>query len=61
MPRWMLKGDAVQSFLMMFLQMWNVTERTEEHYERYLPKRSHNWPKDLDRSGYVNCEMVSII
>lgn len=49
----MLKGDAVQSFLMMFLQMWNVTERTEEHYERYLPKRSHNWPKDLDRSGYV--------
>ena len=31
----MLKGEAVKSFTMMFLQMWNVDERNPE-YERYL-------------------------
>lgn len=36
----MLTGEAVQSFTMMFLQMWNVTERKQEDYARYLtPKR----------------------
>ena len=36
----MLKGDAVQSFTMMFLEMWNVDERYSENYHRYLtPKR----------------------
>ncbi len=46
----MLKGDAVQSFTMMFLEMWNVTERRPENYQRYLtPKR-----KELKREyGYV--------
>ena len=32
----MVRGEAVRAFLMMFLQMWNITERTEENYERYL-------------------------
>ena len=32
----MLKGDAVKSFTMMFLQNWNITERGQESYERYL-------------------------
>lgn len=31
----MLEGDAVRSFTMMFLQMWNITER-QENYGRYL-------------------------
>ncbi|MGN1267420.1 MAG: phospholipase D-like domain-containing protein, partial [Dorea sp.] len=36
----MLKGDAVQSLTMIFLQMWNVEERHPENYEKYLtPKR----------------------
>lgn len=36
----MLKGDAVQSFTMMFLEMWNVDEHYSENYRRYLtPKR----------------------
>ena len=33
----MVKGDAVRSFTLMFLQMWNVNERSER-YERYLEK-----------------------
>lgn len=46
----MLKGDAVQSFTMMFLEMWNVDERYSENYHRYLtPKR-----RELHREyGYI--------
>lgn len=32
----MLKGDAVRSFTLMFLEMWNIDERKPESYERYL-------------------------
>lgn len=46
----MLKGDAVQSLTMLFLQMWNVDERQQDNYQRYLtPKRPMTDP-DL---GYV--------
>lgn len=31
----MLRGDAVRSFTLMFLQMWNIDAR-EENYSRYL-------------------------
>lgn len=31
----MLKGGAAKSFALMFLQMWNITERSEE-YDKYL-------------------------
>lgn len=46
----MLRGDAVQSLTMIFLQMWNVDERRKDEYENYLtPKR-----KGLHREmGYV--------
>lgn len=33
----MLKGDAVKSFTMMFLQMWNMDEKKQEDYRKYLP------------------------
>lgn len=32
----MIKGDGVKSFTMMFLQMWNITERQEDDYRKYL-------------------------
>lgn len=31
-----LHGDATKSFTAMFLQMWNMTEKEEENYEKYL-------------------------
>lgn len=31
----MIQGDAVRSFTLMFLQMWNITERSED-YLKYL-------------------------
>ncbi len=34
----MIKGDAVKSATVMFLQMWNVVAREPEHYEDYLPE-----------------------
>lgn len=32
----MLEGDAVQSLTMLFLQMWNVTEKRTDRYKKYL-------------------------
>lgn len=32
----MLQGEGVQSFTMMFLQMWNITERQKESYGKYI-------------------------
>lgn len=46
----MLKGDAVQSLTMMFLQMWNVDEKRKEGYRRYLTKKEPGLKREL---GYV--------
>ena len=46
----MLKGDAVQSFTMMFLQMWNVTERTKEDYSLYLTPKQKEFRRE---DGYM--------
>lgn len=32
----MVTGDAVKSFTLMFLQMWNVKEQVSEDYEKYV-------------------------
>ena len=49
----MLKGDAATGFLMMFLQMWNITEHETDDYTRYLCKPDYRYPAELDRSGFV--------
>ncbi|MEZ3486235.1 MAG: cardiolipin synthase [Lachnospiraceae bacterium] len=46
----MLKGDAVQSLTMIFLQMWNVEERRPEAYRRYLTAKREGLQRGL---GYV--------
>lgn len=45
----MLKGDAVKSFTLMFLQMWNMDERIPL-YKKYLPCPMEKLP---ETSGYV--------
>lgn len=45
----MLKGEAVRSFTLMFLQMWSFNERTTE-FERYLNYPTYP-PKEV--SGYI--------
>lgn len=45
-----LEGDAVQSLTIMFLQMWNVSEKRKENYERYITKRVSGLKREL---GYV--------
>lgn len=44
----MLKGEAVQSFTLMFLQMWNITERVPE-WDRFL---GYNY-EQVEGSGFV--------
>ena len=46
----MLRGDAVQSLTMLFLQMWNVDEQESEDYRRYLTPRRKELRREL---GYV--------
>ena len=50
----MVSGDAVKSFTLMFLQMWNVKEQVPEHYEDYISEKFEVM-KDNDMSvgGYV--------
>lgn len=46
----MLKGDAVKSYTLMFLQMWNVSEKTIGNFDRYLDiKITEEYPNN----GYV--------
>lgn len=46
----MLEGDAVQSFTMMFLQMWNVSEFKPEEFQNYLTPQSKELHREL---GYM--------
>lgn len=46
----MLKGDAVQSLTMIFLQMWNVTEKRAEGYGKYITYKQPGIQREL---GYV--------
>ena len=49
----MLKGDAVNSFTMMFLQLWGVTELEKEDYSRFLLPADYRYPEGMDYSGFV--------
>lgn len=46
----MLEGEAVQSFTMMFLQMWNVDEKRQEVFAKYLAPKANEVRREL---GYV--------
>lgn len=47
----MLKGDAVWSMTIMFLQMWNANRPTDNDYARYRPHVHHN--EYFGGDGYV--------
>ena len=38
----LLRGDAVQSLTMIFLQMWDVDMRGVEPYGKYLTKKRNH-------------------
>lgn len=46
-----ITGDAVRSFTVMYLQMWNVSERGTEDYEKYL--KDVAFEKPLYHDGFV--------
>lgn len=49
----MLKGEAVRSFTMMFLQMWNIWERGPEDYKRYLNSHEELSSQQTAEDGFV--------
>lgn len=46
-----ITGDAVRSFTVMFLRMWNVSGKGRENYERYLQDIEYEQP--LYHDGFV--------
>ena len=48
----LLRGDAVQSLTMIFLQMWDVDMRGVEPYGKYLTKKADTLNEKL---GYEMC------
>lgn len=44
-------GDAVRSFTLMFLQMWNMSEPVSENFQKYLQSESVKKPSAYD--GFV--------
>ena len=63
----MLEGDGVQSFTMMFLQMWNAVKRKKEDYRRYLTpmsgrvKREYGYVLPYGDSPFDNEEVGEIV
>lgn len=53
----MLQGEAVRSFTLMFLTMWNIDEKRQEKYEKYLlpAKAFQNIPSDGFVMPYGDC------
>lgn len=49
----MLKGDAVQNFTVMFLQMWNIWEKKTLPCKKYLYQGDGREFWDLSMDGYV--------
>lgn len=49
----MMKGKAATGFLIMFLQMWNITERTPEDYGKYLARPCDEGYDQPQADGYV--------
>lgn len=53
----MLKGDAVQSFTLMFLQMWNITERIPKWHEELLQLPDEKTVSDGFVMPYADCPL----
>lgn len=47
----MIKGDAVWSFTVMFLTMWDYLRKTNEDYEQFRPHGHHQ--EDFESDGFV--------
>ena len=51
----MIKGKAVENFTYMFLEMWNVSEKRPEDYQRYRTPREFSMPNDGFVIPYGSC------
>ena len=48
----MLKGDSVKTFVIMFLQMWNLDEKKLEDYTKYIVKKGDEFNQE-EQNSYV--------
>lgn len=48
----MVKGEAVKSFTLMFLQMWNISVAGKENYNKYI-KHDFVYDSGMRNGGYI--------
>lgn len=53
----MIKGDAVERFTYMFLEMWNISEKNQESYEKYMRPDNVSAPTDGFVIPYSVCPL----
>lgn len=53
----MIKGDAVERFTYMFLEMWNISEKNQESYEKYMRPDNVSEPTDGFVIPYSVCPL----
>jgi cardiolipin synthase len=49
----MVKGEAVNSFTLMFLQMWNIDSKNKETYGRYMFTGNMIPDRSMREGGYI--------
>lgn len=49
----MIKGQAVNSFTLMFLQMWNIDEKKSENYGRYMYNGNDRMDPYMRNGGFI--------
>ncbi len=55
-----LRGEAVESFTLMFLQMWNLTEQNPDFSEQIKPIKRCRFPSDGFVMPYCDCPLDQI-
>ena len=52
----MVQGEAVQSFTLMFLQLWNITD-TNTQYKKYLTTPTEKFPEEGFVMPFADCPL----
>jgi len=56
-----LTGDAVNSLTVMFLEMWNLTEKSQEKYEPYLKEQEYSPKENCFVQPYADSPMQEAV
>ena len=56
----MVEGEAVQSFTMLFLQMWNISEKGQEDLKDTSHPRQMNFEENMDMYFHMQTVLLTM-